>query len=125
MGRANSSIAWGVFYQTVNIGGYFGVLIAIQMRQLSWDARFYVNAGMIMLNLLLLLVYEEPGKEERLALRAKIKAGEIKPPALWKEAILYQSHNIGQLWCVMATVGVMSAFGMYVYGRWTYRQAMA
>ena len=88
MGRANSSIAWGVFYQTVNIGGYFGVLIAIQMRQLSWDARFYVNAGMIMLNLLLLLVYEEPGKEERLALRAKIKAGEIKPPALWKEAIL-------------------------------------
>jgi len=85
--RSNSSIAWGVFYQTVNIGGYFGVLIAIQMRQLSWDSMFYVNAGMIMLNLLLLLVYKEPEKEARLERRAKIKSGEIKEPSLWKEAI--------------------------------------
>lgn len=85
--RRNSSIAWGVFYQTVNIGGYFGTLIAIQMRQLSWDTMFYVNAGMIMLNLILLLVYKEPEKEERLARRAKIKSGEIVEPSLWKEAI--------------------------------------
>lgn len=85
--RANSSIAWGVFYQTVNIGAYFGVLIAIQMRQLSWDSMFYVNAGIIVLNLLLLLVYKEPGKEERLARRARIKAGEIVEPSLWKQSL--------------------------------------
>lgn len=85
--RANSSIAWGVFYQTVNIGAYFGVLIAIQMRQLSWDSMFYVNAGMIMLNLVLLFVYKEPEKEERLARRAKIKSGEITEPSLWKESL--------------------------------------
>lgn len=85
--RANSSIAWGVFYQTVNIGAYFGVLIAIQMRQLSWDMMFYVNAGMIVLNLILLMVYKEPGKEERLARRAKIKSGEITETSLWKESI--------------------------------------
>lgn len=85
--RTNSSIAWGVFYQTVNIGGYFGTLVAVQMRQLSWDTMFYVNAGMIMLNLILLLVYKEPDKEERLARRAKIKSGELVEPSLWKEAI--------------------------------------
>lgn len=85
--RANSSIAWGVFYQTVNIGGYFGTLIAIQMRQLSWDTMFYVNAGMIIINLILLMVYKEPDKEERLSRRAKIKSGEIVEPSLWKEAI--------------------------------------
>lgn len=39
--------------------------------------------------------------------------------------ILYQSHNIGQLWYIMAAVGVLSAFGLYVYGRWTYQQATA
>lgn len=85
--RTNSSIAWGVFYQTVNIGAYFGVLISIQMRQLSWDSMFYVNAGMIVLNLLLLLVYKEPDREERLARRARIKAGEITEPSLWRESL--------------------------------------
>jgi hypothetical protein len=39
--------------------------------------------------------------------------------------ILYQSHNIGQLWYIMAAVGIVSAFGLYVYGRWTYQQATA
>ena len=39
--------------------------------------------------------------------------------------ILYQSHNIGQLWYIMAAVGLLSAFGLYVYGRWTYRLATA
>jgi hypothetical protein len=40
-------------------------------------------------------------------------------------ALLYQSHNIGQLWYIMAAIGVISAFGLYVYGRWTYRLATA
>ena len=39
--------------------------------------------------------------------------------------LLYQSHNIGQLWYVMAAIGVVSAFGLYAYGRWTYRVATA
>ena len=48
--RQNSSMAWGVFYQTVNIGGWIGPLIALQMRHLSWTYVFYTNAAFICLN---------------------------------------------------------------------------
>lgn len=85
--RKNSSIAWGVFYQTVNIGGYFGLLVAIQMRQLSWDSMFYVNAGMIVLNLFLLMVYKEPGKQERLERNRKVRSGETPQVSLWRESL--------------------------------------
>ena len=36
---------------------------------------------------------------------------------------LYAAHNIGGLWYLMASVGLVTAFGLYVYGRWTYRLA--
>ncbi len=75
--RYNSSMAWGVFYQTVNIGGFIGPLLAAQLRQLEWAYVFYVCAAIISLNFLLLLTYKEPDKEERLAYREKVRAGEI------------------------------------------------
>jgi len=64
--RRNSSMAWGIFYQTVNIGGWIGPLIALQMRLLNWKYVFYINAAVICCNFLLLLTYREPGKEERM-----------------------------------------------------------
>jgi len=85
--RQNSSMAWGVFYQTVNIGAWIGPLIALQMRHLSWSYVFYINAGFICLNLLLLLTYKEPGKAERLARRAKIATGELKESSLFLESL--------------------------------------
>ena len=39
-------------------------------------------------------------------------------------AQLYAANNIGAVWYIMGIVGLLSAFGMYVYGRWTYRFAM-
>jgi MFS family permease len=86
--RRNSSVAWGVFYQTVNIGGWIGPLIALQMRHLSWSYVFYLNAAFICLNFLLLLTYREPGKEERLARRAQVARGEIQETNLFKESIV-------------------------------------
>jgi MFS family permease len=62
--RRNSSMAWGIFYQTVNIGGWIGPLIALQMRTLAWKYVFYANAAFICLNFLLLLTYREPDKVE-------------------------------------------------------------
>lgn len=85
--RRNSSMAWGVFYQTVNIGGWIGPLIALQMRHLSWTYVFYTNAAFICVNFLLLLTYKEPGKEERLARRAKVKSGEITETSLAAESL--------------------------------------
>ena len=60
--RRNSSMAWGIFYQTVNIGGWIGPLIALQMRTLSWTYVFYINAAFICLNFLLLLTYGSPAR---------------------------------------------------------------
>jgi proton-dependent oligopeptide transporter, POT family len=73
--RRNSSMAWGIFYQTVNIGGWIGPLIALQMRHLDWKYVFYINAACICCNFLLLLTYREPGIEERLARRQRIREG--------------------------------------------------
>ncbi len=84
--RDNSSMAWGIFYQTVNIGGFVGPLIAVHLRQLSWDNVFFACAAIISLNFVALLTYREPGKAERLARQAKLRSGELTQPALWKDA---------------------------------------
>lgn len=85
--RENSSMAWGVFYQTVNIGGFIGPLLAAQLRQLEWAYVFYACAAIISLNFLLLLTYKEQDKEERLAHRAKVKSGAIQEVSLWRDSL--------------------------------------
>ncbi|MCA1896166.1 MFS transporter, partial [Shewanella putrefaciens] len=84
--RNNTSMAWGIFYQIVNIGGFLGPLVAVHMRQLSWDNVFFACAAIISLNFLFLLTYTEPGKAERLERNKHIKSGEIKQEALWRDA---------------------------------------
>lgn len=71
--RENSSMAWGIFYQTVNIGGFLGPILAGQMRKLAWRNVFLACAAIICVNFLLLLTYKEPGKAERLAKNAAEK----------------------------------------------------
>ncbi len=85
--RQNSSMAWGVFYQTVNIGGWIGPLIALQMRHMSWTYVFYTNAAFICLNFLLLLTYREPGKEERLARQQRVREGTESQKSLFLESL--------------------------------------
>ena len=84
--RRNSSMAWGIFYQTVNIGGWIGPLIAVQMREWAWQYVFYTNAAIICLNFLLLLTYREPGKAERLAVQKRLRETKTKPPSLARES---------------------------------------
>ncbi|MGM9998403.1 MAG: MFS transporter [Candidatus Bruticola sp.] len=71
----NSSMAWGVFYQTVNIGGFIGPVLAGFLRKMEWSHVFLACAMIIACNFLLLLTYKEPGLEERLA---KAKEREAK-----------------------------------------------
>jgi len=82
----NTSMAWGLFYQIVNIGGFLGPLVAVYMRQLSWDYVFFACAAIISLNFIFLFMYQEPGKAERLERKRKVKSGEIEQEFLWKEA---------------------------------------
>ncbi|MEL0037187.1 MAG: MFS transporter, partial [Gammaproteobacteria bacterium] len=37
---------------------------------------------------------------------------------------LYQANQIGMVWYVMGAIGLITTFGLYVYGVWTYRFAM-
>ncbi len=36
---------------------------------------------------------------------------------------LYVANSIGTVWYIMASVGILSAGGMYIYGKWTYKLA--
>ncbi|WP_298442222.1 MFS transporter [uncultured Ferrimonas sp.] len=85
--KENASMAWGIFYQTVNIGGFLGPLMAVHLRQLAWENVFFACAAIISLNFIMLLAYKEPGKEERLARQARVASGEENQQALWKDAL--------------------------------------
>jgi POT family proton-dependent oligopeptide transporter len=85
--RENSSMAWGVFYQTVNIGGFMGPLVAGAMRKMAWQNVFFACAAIICVNFLLLLIYKEPGKEERLARREAVKSGKVSERNLVSESL--------------------------------------
>lgn len=113
--RSNSSMAWGIFYQTVNIGGWIGPLIAVQMREIGWNYVFYINAAVICLNFLLLLTYREPGKDERLAREKELRSatrpslarealGELKQPHLYWYLIIFSFwwFMFTTLWDVLA-----------------------
>lgn len=76
--RDNSSMAWGIFYQTVNIGGFIGPLVAGLMRKMEWQYVFFTCAAIICINFLLLLTYKEVDKEERLERNRQVKAGMLK-----------------------------------------------
>lgn len=85
--RENSSMAWGIFYQTVNIGGFLGPLVAGLMRKMAWSHVFLACAAIICLNFVLLLMYREPGKEERQERNKRIKAGDLEAPSLVRESL--------------------------------------
>ncbi|MBI2377635.1 MAG: MFS transporter [Deltaproteobacteria bacterium] len=85
--RENSSMAWGIFYQTVNIGGFLGPLVAGFMRKMAWQNVFLACAAIICLNFLLLLTYKEPGIEERLERAKQRAAGGAKQDSLFRESV--------------------------------------
>ncbi len=92
--RQNSSMAWGIFYQTVNIGGFLGPVMAGALRQLAWQHVFLACAGIICLNFLLLLTYQEPGLEERLELERQRKASGVQQKSLASETLteMFRPH---------------------------------
>jgi POT family proton-dependent oligopeptide transporter len=99
-GRNNSSLAWGVFYQTVNIGGYLGPLVAGFMRKMRWRYVFLACAAIICVNFLFLLMYREPGKEERLARTRLLREGKVKQESLWRESLRELSKK--HVWLYLA-----------------------
>jgi POT family proton-dependent oligopeptide transporter len=61
----NSSVAWGVFYWMVNVGGFLAPLLAALVRgETNWRLVFYCAAGVTAFNFIpMLLFYREPEKD--------------------------------------------------------------
>lgn len=60
-----SSVGFGIFYQMVNIGAFIGPLFSSKLRQSNWDSIFFLSAGIVCVNFLLVwLFYKEPGREK-------------------------------------------------------------
>ena len=58
--KENSSLAWGLFYQMVNIGGFVGPLLAGYLRVLDYEYVFLACSAAIALNFIPLFFFEEP-----------------------------------------------------------------
>jgi|TARA_Y100000031_G_C8247593_1_gene398886 dipeptide/tripeptide permease len=56
-----SSIGFGIFYMMVNIGAFFGPMITLLYKS-NYELVFYISAGVVALNFILLLFYREPGR---------------------------------------------------------------
>jgi len=56
-----SSIGFGIFYMMVNIGAFFGPMVTLLYKS-NYNLVFYISAGIISLNFILLLFYREPGR---------------------------------------------------------------
>lgn len=111
--RRNSSMAWGAFYQTVNIGAFIGPLVAAQMRQLAWHDVFYACASIIAINFLLLATYREPGKQERLERRAALRQRGAREVPLHVES-LRELMQPALLWYIL----LFSGFWFSLYLIW-------
>lgn len=58
-----ASIGFGLFYMMVNIGAFLGPMVTLLFKGSS-HLIFYVSAGIIALNFIMLLFYKEPGRTE-------------------------------------------------------------
>ncbi len=62
--KETASIGFGIFYMMVNIGSFFGPLLTLAFKDTSYEMVFYLSAGIISINFILLLFYKEPDKIE-------------------------------------------------------------
>ncbi|RKZ15270.1 hypothetical protein DRQ53_09475 [bacterium] len=61
--KKTASMGYGIFYMMVNIGGFFGPIVAGLVRGLDWNYVFYASSGWAALNLILCAVfYTEPSR---------------------------------------------------------------
>nr|WP_280516772.1 MFS transporter [Carboxylicivirga mesophila] len=59
-----ASIGFGIFYMMVNLGAFFGPLVTLLFKNSSYTLVYYISAGIIAINFILLLFYKEPEREE-------------------------------------------------------------
>lgn len=70
--KKNSSLGWSIFYQLVNVGGFFGPLVAGYLRVIDWNWVFIICSAAVALNFIPLFFFKEPA-------RMAARDGEKKP----------------------------------------------
>ncbi len=58
-----TSIGFGIFYMMVNLGAFIGPMLTLIFRNVSYNMVFYISAGIISLNFILLFFYKEPERK--------------------------------------------------------------
>ncbi|PKQ65370.1 MFS transporter [Labilibaculum manganireducens] len=58
-----ASIGFGIFYMMVNIGAFFGPMVTLLFKNSSYNLVFYISAGIVAINFILLLFYKEPNRK--------------------------------------------------------------
>ncbi|WP_372752970.1 MFS transporter [Labilibaculum sp.] len=58
-----ASIGFGIFYLMVNVGAFFGPMVTLLFKHSSYNLVFYISAGIVALNFILLLFYKEPDRK--------------------------------------------------------------
>jgi len=58
----NSSMGWSIFYQLVNVGGFFGPLAAGYLRIIDWEWVFIICSAAVALNFIPLFFFKEPAR---------------------------------------------------------------
>jgi len=60
--KKNSSLGWSIFYQLVNVGGFFGPLAAGYLRVIDWHWVFVLCSAAVALNFIPLFFFKEPAR---------------------------------------------------------------
>ncbi len=60
MPKGKESVGWAMFYAMVNVGGFFGPLVAGYMEAMPWREVFLINTAAICLNFIPLFIFKEP-----------------------------------------------------------------
>jgi dipeptide/tripeptide permease len=58
----NSALGWSIFYQLVNVGGFFGPLVAGYLRVIDWHWVFIICSAAVALNFIPLFFFKEPAR---------------------------------------------------------------
>ena len=57
-----ASIGFGIFYMMVNIGAFIGPMVTLLFKDAGYNFVFYISAGIVALNFILLFFYKEPAR---------------------------------------------------------------
>lgn len=75
--KGTETLGFGIFYMIVNIGGFIGPWAASKMRDINWQYVFMMCAAVIVINLLLLAFYREPGRDKQIENQKPNAIGDI------------------------------------------------